>query len=203
MKLAVAPVGTRVISGGFMMPLCVVVHVLPRSDPRNLRRLQPGLSGLLRLHRSVELPVPHPGRDLQCQPAHEALQKVFLINAGHFSTSEWLRATERDDYPALSSSLPLWGCWEISLNKSRLDPNRPGPVRERVVADDTSSSTAWFLKHTIDFGSVEMGLKGLVRRLKQECDEGAFIEHLIQEVGEHEVATQQNISHTGQTCLWK
>lgn len=58
-----------------------VVHVQTRSDPRNLRRLQPGLSSLLRLHRPVELPVPDPGRDLQCQPAHEALQKVFLLSA--------------------------------------------------------------------------------------------------------------------------
>lgn len=60
----------------------------------------------------------------------------------------------------LCPHLPLWGCWEISLNKSQLDPNWPGPVRERVVADNTSSSPAWFLKHTIDSGSVDVGLKG-------------------------------------------
>lgn len=65
------------------------------SDPRNLRRLQPGLPSLLRLHRPVELPVPHPGRDLQCQPAHEALQKVFVINAGPSRRSERLLANER------------------------------------------------------------------------------------------------------------
>lgn len=63
---------------------CACVHVRPRSDPRNLWRLQPGLPGFLRLHRPVELPLPHPGRDLQCQPAHEALQKVFLAQS-HFS----------------------------------------------------------------------------------------------------------------------
>lgn len=31
----------------------------------------------------MELPLPHPGRDLQRQPAHEALQKVFLTHS-HF-----------------------------------------------------------------------------------------------------------------------
>lgn len=154
----------------------------------------------------MELPVPHPGRDLQCQPAHEALQKVFLINAGHFNTSEWLRATEWDDYPALSSSLPLWGCWEISLNKSQLEPNWLCPVRERVVADNTSSSTVWFLKHTIDIGAVEMGLKGRTDAQNKtgmcsQHDEDAFNEHFIREADEHEVTTQQYISHTGQTCL--
>lgn len=82
--------------------MCVVVHVQTRSDPGHLRRLQPGLPGLLRLHRAVELPVPHPGGDLQCQPAHEALQKVFLINAGHFKPSQsGLMSLNADNYCAL------------------------------------------------------------------------------------------------------
>lgn len=135
--------GTRVLSGGFIiMSVCVVVHVHPRSDPGDLRRLQPGLPSLLRLHRSVELPLPHPGGHLQRQPAHEALQKVFLLNAAHFSTPERLRAAEQDEHPASSSLLPLRGRWQISLNKSQWEPNRPAPAGERVVAGGAASSPA-------------------------------------------------------------
>ncbi len=90
--------------------LCVFVNTCkPCSDPGNLWRLQPGLPGFLRLHRFVELSFPHPGRDLQCQPAHEALQKVFLIhslsrnhfNCFHFSKIQFIE-------PILTISFIWW-----------------------------------------------------------------------------------------------
>lgn len=169
MKLAVALVGTRVISGGFMMPLCVVVHVQPAvirgiCDDYNLDF--PAFYACIGLWNCLFLIL---GGIFNVSLLMKLFKRYFSltqVTSARLSGSVLLNGMI---IPLCPHLFLCGGCWEISLNKSRLDPNWPGPVRERVVADDASWSAAWFLKHTIDFGSVEMGLKGLVRRLKQEC----------------------------------